>query len=503
MAMMQALKPRVLAALAASVFALAGCEPRLESIGAPRPAATFLMSYVALGDGFTAGMQSGALVKRLQLDSYPAQLAARFGAPGPPDGRAMIQPLIARPGYGSIRPVRPVGALELIALSPLVVEPAPWPDSDLVSNRVRMHEAMELNREHPKPFRNLGIPGALAYDLLNATDSTSCFTALFGGAPNYLFDTVLRPSVIGNRTPVGQASDLDPEIVTLWVGSSEILLSAQAGVDSLVAYDAGTFAGLFGEIVDSLTAGGPASAKKQAAAGARVVAANLPHLASMPFFRTIPWFIVNDGREPLPHPVTGALIPLLGEDGTVLSDLESSDPDPVTVLDAGARVLLTAQTLLAEGCGVPRVILIARIMADAGVDSATAAALLPDRFPHAGEMLPGSVTLTPSEFAGLEDAVTAYNAAIEDECEARGVQVVDLAGTFDSFASGSTVIGGIELTGDFVTGGLFSLDGIHPSSVGYAIIANEWIEVINRALGTDVAPVDIGGVIDPLELVGF
>ena len=48
----------------------------------------------------------------------------------------------------------------------------------------------------------------------------------------------------------------------------------------------------------------------------------------------------------------------------------------------------------------------------------------------------------------------------------------------DLDASGR-IVGGVTYTSSFLTGGIFSYDGVHPTDLGYAIIANEWIRLIN------------------------
>jgi hypothetical protein len=53
-----------------------------------------------------------------------------------------------------------------------------------------------------------------------------------------------------------------------------------------------------------------------------------------------------------------------------------------------------------------------------------------------------------------------------------------------------------------VTGGLFSLDGVHPSSKGAAVVANEFIRVMNATWGMNVADVQvvkIPGLTGPLS----
>ena len=46
----------------------------------------------------------------------------------------------------------------------------------------------------------------------------------------------------------------------------------------------------------------------------------------------------------------------------------------------------------------------------------------------------------------------------------------------------------------FIAGGTFSYDGVHPSSRGYGIIANEWIKVINQKFGANVPLVDLNSL---------
>lgn len=43
-------------------------------------------------------------------------------------------------------------------------------------------------------------------------------------------------------------------------------------------------------------------------------------------------------------------------------------------------------------------------------------------------------------------------------------------------------------------GGLFSYDGAHPLSRGQALVANEWIKVINTKFNAQIPPVGIGSV---------
>ena len=70
----------------------------------------------------------------------------------------------------------------------------------------------------------------------------------------------------------------------------------------------------------------------------------------------------------------------------------------------------------------------------------------------------------------------------------------------EKFSSGVTIAGNYYNL-DFL-GGLISLDGIHPTWTGYALIANLFIRKINETLGLEIPMVDIGKIaqMDPLKI---
>jgi lysophospholipase L1-like esterase len=52
------------------------------------------------------------------------------------------------------------------------------------------------------------------------------------------------------------------------------------------------------------------------------------------------------------------------------------------------------------------------------------------------------------------------------------------------------VFGAYTMKATYVTGGSFSLDGIHPSPRGYALIANAFLDAINSKYGSTLKKVD-------------
>lgn len=468
-------------AWACVIVSLLGCDPNAERIGRPRPTSPVARSYVAIGDALTAGVQSGALAKRHQLDSFPSILSLHLGIQASTTSR--LTPLIANPGFPFTRPIVGAGYLDVVDLWPLVLARVPWEDPGLASERVLMHQLMELNRTQDVPFRNLGVPGAFAYDVRFAVDSLTTWTGVFAGQPNYFFETVLKPSVDTDSTTVLEdAMGIRPSLVTVWLGTSEIAAFATSGGGSL-AYDAAAFGAHLEAIFDSLLA-----------TGSRVVAGTVPDVTKLPFFSTLPPVVTDARGSIVPHPVTSAPIPLLGEGGPP-SDLEPG----VSTLVAGSSVLLSAREAIARGAGVPDVVLVAAIVEQEGVDESTALALLPQVFPDHGTPLDGALTLTPAERGDVVAAVDAYDAAIRTAAAGREVVVAELRALFDRFDEGFS-LGGVALDDAYVSGELISLDGIHPTSLGYAFIAQELIDVVNAAFGADVPSVDMGPYLNPPDL---
>lgn len=101
--------------------------------------------------------------------------------------------------------------------------------------------------------------------------------------------------------------------------------------------------------------------------------------------------------------------------------------------------------------------------------------------------------------AAAAQAVREYNAIIAADAPRFGAVVVDFNDVLADIAQKGYEVGGQRLTAAFL-GGLFSLDGIHPTNTGYAILANEVIKTMNRELHTGIPPVSVEQVMktDPL-----
>lgn len=275
---------------------------------------------------------------------------------------------------------------------------------------------------------NLTLPRA--YDNMGVPGVTvhGLLTATSGG----FNDLILRGT---GFTQLQQGLSLRPTFVTLWIGNNDALGSATAGTDQLLTPLA-SFEADYRAIVAAI-----------AATGAKMAIANIPDVTSIPFVTTLTRFIIN--------PQTGQPVTVGG------------NPVPLIGVDPGDFVLLSATAAEAQGFGIP--------VALGGN----------------GQPLPGSVVLTAAEAANVRARVNAYNAVIAAVASERGAALVDANAVLTQAANGGIHIGGIAYTSAFLTGGIFSYDGVHPTPFGYAYIANLFIDAINDKFGTDVEPVNL------------
>jgi lysophospholipase L1-like esterase len=107
--------------------------------------------------------------------------------------------------------------------------------------------------------------------------------------------------------------------------------------------------------------------------------------------------------------------------------------------------------------------------------------------------------LTAAEAATVRSTVTSYNQVIAQQAQAIGATLVDINALFTQLASTGVTINGYTGTTAFL-GGLFSLDGIHPTNTGYAVVANKFIDTMNTAISTSIPDVNLTPVAasDPL-----
>jgi lysophospholipase L1-like esterase len=424
----------------------------MAALLAASPAAAQFDKYVALGDSLTAGFQSNCLVQRNQVNSYPAQIARALGISD------FEQPLVQ----------------EIPLTNPLVGNPCLGPTFVPPASITVVPVSQmgpPLNATLPRPYDNLGMPGANVADL----------TQLTHGDPNGSSIERIAALVLRNVTgsPFDGLSAVDeadiliasapnPPLVTLWIGNNDVLGAATSGVvvDGVTLTPVDVFTASYQAILDAIPP------------NVTLVKANIPDVTAIPFTTTIPPVVV-DPTTRQPVTVGGQLVPLLGA-GDDVFPCTPTPPDQGCPLPAGTLVTLPAAALLAQGVGIPVAL------------GGTGLPLPHGRFVPPSMVVPG-VLLYPDEVSLLQDRVNAYNDVIAGL--APSAVLVDIHGFFGDVVVHGYEVGGITLTPSFLTGGIFSYDGVHPSTIGYAVVADQFIQAINAQVGTDIPRPDLTAVL--------
>lgn len=355
---------------------------------------------------------------------------------------------------------------------PLVSEPGIAPELILQSLRpVRIvpkstTNGSPINLSLPRPYNNLSIPGARVGDLLTLTGAQPATSTASRFA-----QFILR----GLGTAVDQTNAMHATFITVWIGGNDVLGAVLAGTPAaLTPLD--TFTRDFNLLLDQLTAANPS---------AGMVVAGVADVSALPYATTIPPVLIN--------PQTNQ--PVLGPNGAPIPFLADLGGGQFGLLPAGSLVLLPASALISTGYGLPEAL----------------RPLFPT-LPDVGKPLPDAAVLTPAELAVINERVAAVNAAIASAAASRDIPVVDMQSLLTRHKAGVSY-GGVRLSTAFLTGGLFSYDGFHPTDLGYALIANEFIRVINDEYDTRIplvsiteffqnnAPIDASGALP--ETVAF
>ena len=119
---------------------------------------------------------------------------------------------------------------------------------------------------------------------------------------------------------------------------------------------------------------------------------------------------------------------------------------------------------------------------NSGVPAATAGQLAVNgvTFP-----LEDTWVLLPSEQQELADATSAYNATISSVASANGLALVDLNAILEQAATVGIDFDEYNLNTSLVFGGLVSLDGVHLTGRGYALMANSFLRAIDATYGSN------------------
>lgn len=97
--------------------------------------------------------------------------------------------------------------------------------------------------------------------------------------------------------------------------------------------------------------------------------------------------------------------------------------------------------------------------------------------------------LDPAEVANINQRILEFNNVIRTTANAYGMGIADTAAVFNLLAANPPVLFGVPVTTRFL-GGMFSLDGVHPSNIGQLIVAMMFVEAFNFRYGLTIPNVN-------------
>ena len=450
--------------------------------------------YVALGNSLTSGYRDGTVYLDGQLESYPAMIAEQMQKAG---GGTFTQPLVPDNigGFANIPGFKGKLTLQVVngSLTPIY--------STAVSALDRLTGT----------YNNMGVPGAKSFHLV--ANGYGNMAGLASGTANPYF---VRFASSSTASVLDDAKAQNPTFFSLWIGNNDVLSYATSGgvgtnqtgntnprtYSSNDITDPNVLAGSIKAVLEGMKSVG----------ATKGVIANIPNVTSIPFFTTVPYNAV-----PLDEAHAAALnAELVGKLKPVLTALGQGDrlktlvvgQNPLLIKDEDLTDLSSQITAVLTRNGVSAALasFIGTTYGQARHATSedlillstksvinTDVANVSDPFNKLGITYPleDKHVLTKSEVAQVQTATNAYNTQIKALAEAYGLAFVDANAKMVELGKNSGIqYNGVNYSTTFVTGGSFSLDGVHLTGKGYAVIANEFIKAINTKYKSNLRQVN-------------
>jgi lysophospholipase L1-like esterase len=488
-------------------------------------------NYIGIGDSLTAGYSDGSLFKAGQENSFANIIASQFILVGGGDFKIPF----TNDNIGGLL----IGGKKVLDAAGNDAYPPRRYYSGNADNPSVILNAMQTNEVGVRltgTFNNLGVPGSKSYELL-APGYGSLSNLSLGRANPYF----VRFAANDQTNVLGQAISQNPSFFSLWTGNNDVLLYALAGgaaVDQTGNPDVSTYGRndltdptLFEGVFTELLKGRANTFKGLTSDGAKGVVANIPYVSSIPNFTTVtvkpvaPTSYFNNNEAPGVRKEISAddIATIKSLNANVFTFLSAVLPDrfqklsestnnPVIIVDEDLEDKSATILAAATNSGNQTLVSLAQFFAGtfgkarqtkAGdlIPLGTGAVIgtdaqLPQGVPQSlGKFgisypLRDQHVLIPSEIATLKRVTDAYNLTIKKLADENNLAFVDANALLVKIASGTFTTGNYSVTSSFVVGGAFSMDGVHPSARGHAIVANEFLKAINAKYGSNFKPVD-------------
>ncbi|MFD2600356.1 SGNH/GDSL hydrolase family protein [Sphingobacterium corticis] len=412
----------------AALFLVASCAPKEQDYEVLNSTADF-GKYVAIGNSLSAGFADGGLYLEGQKVAFPNLIAAQMQQIG---GGSFTSPFFSESqANGS-------GYLRLAALTNGV------PTTENVTTNLAIRGMSPGNtplytKYEGTEINNLGVPG-MRLDMAFAPRVGSA-------AGNPYFERLL----VGNDTETtyfGYSTTKQHTFFSFWLGNNDVLGYAMNGAvrtgSTTTLTEAGMFTALYNNYITALTA------QQQ-----KGVVATIPDVTSIPYFTTITQAQLAEGvRQATQGQATNVLI-------RTKTTVRPATPEDYFFLTL-PREHLGRDTYN----GVPLF----------GISP--------------NNPIPDNMVLDKDEVEEVRARVNQFNAVIKQAAESKGLALVDMHDFLNKVKAG-IVYNGVPINSQFIRGNAFSLDGVHLTPIGNAIVANQFIEAINQKFNASIPRVDV------------
>ncbi len=438
------------------------------------PGSADFSSYVAVGNSLAAGFTDGALFIAGQNNSLPNILSEKMALAG---GGDFSQPLTDDNIGGLLLGGNIIQNPRLFfdGSGPAVLPGVPTTE---VSNII------------PGPYNNMGVPGAKSFHLL-ANGYGNIGGVATGKSNPYFVRMASSPNASVMEDALAQA----PTFFSLWIGNNDVLsyaLAGGSGVNQAGNFDPSTYGPIditdpivFAQVYNGLVGG-------LMSGGAKGIVVNLPYITTIPHFTTVPYNPV-----PLDAVTAGALnqgyVPYNGgllqlEAGGAISAAER-ELRTINFVEGQNAVVIEDESLTdLSGFGLP-----SYRQATAGdLLVLTSASFIgtsvggnPLLINGLSVPLADKWVLIPDEQTEIKIAIDNFNTTIKDAAMNAGLAFFDANEMMQQLAGPGVASDGFLLNANLVLGGAFSLDGVHPTARGYALIGNEMLKAIDATYGSN------------------
>jgi len=421
----------------AGLLLITACKPEIKTPKVTNGGVNF-SRYISIGNSLTAGYADGGLYLAGQMNSYPSIVAKQMQAVG---GGVFNQPLFSSAqangsGYLQLAGFSAAGSPNLVPVTTNLAVRGEY--------TVPGFGNVILYTKYTGDIENYGVPGIKLEQITYAP---------LGNLNGY-YERLLPNDAPTNNTPYLAFITAKPfTFFSNWLGNNDALLYATSGGAGDVLTDPTVFAELDNLLISTLTA-----------TGAKGVVATVPDVTSIPYFNTVTVDAIVAGVQKANPSVKGIYI-------NALVSVSGNTYAPRLATSNDLIVLTFPTSMIGTPVTTPFGPLPYGLTPYTPVDN--------------------QYVLDANEVSKTREHVVEFNATIKSVAAAHGLAVFDAYAFLNNVKQYGLVVDGVGLNSSYISGGIFSLDGVHLTPRGYAIVANQFIDAINAKYGSSIPETDV------------